>query len=375
MLLDELAQHFGKIYFFASKSPLDSSLYQDGESVYSYRIMAHNVELIELASSDQRTVIGKGIRVFLNLAHLCKYIKYSELSYIFMPGYSGVASCLISLIFKTPYILYFGSVWDKTAQFRLQRNRINALLFPTYKRLYAKMEKPVIKRARMCIVAGKGLYNMIWPLNQDTFETVPMTPFQADISSYQGSRDISRRVNLIFVGPINKGKGIVYLLRAIDLIEQADIRVFLNLAGSLHRKYQRELDNLIVEFSLDEKVRFLGYISTSETLQKLYQESDVLVTPSLGEGFPRVIYEAMIMGLPVVASDLNSIRENLAGEDLVSLVPPKDPQAIADAVIELCRNKELRKQRIVHGKAFAEKKLRGNPAEQLIQLLKEHDLY
>ncbi len=123
---------------------------------------------------------------------------------------------------------------------------------------------------------------------------------------------------------------------------------------------------------MSENVDFVGYVNDVAKLKAFYEAADVFVLPTLGEGFPRVLYEAMMSGVPVVASDIGGIRENTKGTDALTLVPPANPEAIAKAVEELITNDALRRRQIEAGYKFAKNKFYTRPSLQVVQLLKEH---
>jgi glycosyltransferase involved in cell wall biosynthesis len=82
-------------------------------------------------------------------------------------------------------------------------------------------------------------------------------------------------------------------------------------------------------------IRSLGHVSDPE-LQRLYRTATVLCFPSRAEGFGLPVLEAMSAGLPVVASDIPAVRE-VAGQAAV-LVPPDEPDALREALLELLRD-------------------------------------
>jgi len=82
-------------------------------------------------------------------------------------------------------------------------------------------------------------------------------------------------------------------------------------------------------------VRFLGFRSDARALVELL---DVLVVPSLSEGTPLVTLEAMTAGVPVVASAVGGIPDQIRHEKEGILVPPEDSTALSDALVGLLRD-------------------------------------
>ena len=90
-------------------------------------------------------------------------------------------------------------------------------------------------------------------------------------------------------------------------------------------------------------VEFKGKIDKPEILTSLYKSSDVFVLPSLSEGLPTVILEALYFQLPVIATDIPGISEYF--KDYTFLVTPKDEQKLAEILLKLSDEEELIKTR------------------------------
>jgi glycosyltransferase involved in cell wall biosynthesis len=105
---------------------------------------------------------------------------------------------------------------------------------------------------------------------------------------------------------------------------------------------------LAKHYGVAEKLAFESPISF-EALKVEYRNSDVFVLPTYMEGVPRVILEAQAAGLPVVTTTVGGIPGAVKdGEDAI-LVPPGDPQAIANAILRIINDEELRKRMIAMG--------------------------
>lgn len=111
--------------------------------------------------------------------------------------------------------------------------------------------------------------------------------------------------NLLFVGRIHPIKAIHKLIEATALSKKfMDSKYKLFLAGihePRHQYYMAELESLIEERKLTDKVQFLGHIGGDEK-EKAYAEAVVLILPSETENFGNVVIEALNQGTPVIAS-------------------------------------------------------------------------
>ena len=115
--------------------------------------------------------------------------------------------------------------------------------------------------------------------------------------------------------------------------------------------------------------RFLGYVVEPEEKERLYAEADVLVLASLAEGFPRVIYEAMAIGVPVVASNILEIAGALPPESVL-LVEPRSPEAVARGLLAAL-DPERTREMCAAGRIVAERVFGADPVDIAEELLLE----
>ena len=93
----------------------------------------------------------------------------------------------------------------------------------------------------------------------------------------------------------------------------------------------RRISYVARECGVSDRVKLLGRRSRSQ-VGALLRESDVLLQPSVSEGMPVSILEAMATGLPVVAADCGGVAEAVQDGVEGFVVPPRDPVALADAL-------------------------------------------
>ena len=137
------------------------------------------------------------------------------------------------------------------------------------------------------------------------------------------------------MGKLIEVKGIATLIQAMKQVRATcDVQLLIVGAGALQPELEREVQTL----SLNEDIHFLGPLP-HDHLADLYNVCDVAVVPSIvtdrneTEGMPTVILEAMAAGRPVVASDVGGISDVVVDAQNGFLVPPKDPQALADRLV------------------------------------------
>ena len=134
-------------------------------------------------------------------------------------------------------------------------------------------------------------------------------------------------------------KGYEYLLEALTDVRKIITNVHCVIVGEGDDGYRTQLMNLVNERDLNSVVTFAGFRSNVLEYMAAF---DVVVLPSILEGFGIVVLEGMAMGKPVVASRVGGIPE--AVEDGVTgiLVPPANSRKLADALVRLLKNSTLR---------------------------------
>ena len=147
------------------------------------------------------------------------------------------------------------------------------------------------------------------------------------------------RPNILFVGRLEKRKGLSHLLRAWGQVRNAvpDARLVVVGAGSALKHYQR-----FVQGRGTDDIVFTGRVPAAD-LPRYYQSACIFCAPSTGqESFGIVLLEAMSAGAPIVTTSIPGYREVVTDEQEALLVPPKDADALATALIRLLKDPDLR---------------------------------
>ncbi|MGR3302279.1 MAG: glycosyltransferase family 4 protein [Candidatus Scalindua sp.] len=149
------------------------------------------------------------------------------------------------------------------------------------------------------------------------------------------------------VGRLVPIKGYKYLISAAkEIVEVIDKTVFV-IVGDGYLKF--ELEKYAEAVGVRKDIIFTGWRVDSSDILHLF---DVFVLPSLNEGMGRVIIEAMALGKPVVASSVGGILDLIKDGENGILVPPRDSNALGNAILQLIRNKDLAEKIGNNGKAM-----------------------
>ena len=138
------------------------------------------------------------------------------------------------------------------------------------------------------------------------------------------------------VGSVIPKKGHLFLIKAAESFCYQIPHCKVLIIGDGDSKEQ--LKNMAVVKRLSP---FFTFINATKDIPELMKIMDIFVLPSLQEGFPRVLVEAMYMGLPVIASSISGIPEIVLDGETGILVPPGDSEYICQNVLTLYRNRDL----------------------------------
>lgn len=133
-------------------------------------------------------------------------------------------------------------------------------------------------------------------------------------------------------------KGLEYLIRAADYFNDNEGLVFFIIGDG---ELRPELERMIREKGLERKVFLLGQIPDA---YRFLPGLDIFVLPSMKEGFPWALIEAMSAKLPVIATDVGAVSEIIDDHKNGLLVKPKNPAELADKIKEILENDHLRNE-------------------------------
>lgn len=141
-----------------------------------------------------------------------------------------------------------------------------------------------------------------------------------------------RPLELLFVGALNRSKGVASLVRAVAECRRAGCTVHLTLVGEWGEKgFREEIERLLAEMNLRGLVTVAGAV-TGEDKWDFFRRAALLVHPTEWDGQPLTILEAMAMGLGVIATRVGAIPDTMEDGLNGILLSDSSPGAIADAI-------------------------------------------
>ena len=148
---------------------------------------------------------------------------------------------------------------------------------------------------------------------------------------------------LLFVGRIQEFKGLDVAIDALSLSKNTNAQLVVvgGLSGDQGAETYRDIRRRIERHTLEERILFVDP-QPHQLLPTYYQAADVCLVPSRSESFGLVALEAAACGVPVVASDVGGLRDNVVDGVTGLLVKQRDPADFAAAVDNLLEHSDLR---------------------------------
>lgn len=225
-------------------------------------------------------------------------------------------------------------------------------------RLYNNLSLPQLLKTADSIIITQPNYLRSSPYLRGYEEKIEIIPNGVDVNRFSPYKD--RKEDTIFflslLDKYHKYKGLDYLIKAMVKVKQeiSDVRLVVGGTGDLKEYYQK----LVREKGLESHVEFVGFIP-DEQLSEYYGQSSVFILPSTTskqEGFGIVALEALACETPVITTNIVGVADDLLKTGSGMVIPPKDPDKIAEALIRLLGDRESRKVMGRRGRRLVEEK-------------------
>jgi glycosyltransferase involved in cell wall biosynthesis len=179
---------------------------------------------------------------------------------------------------------------------------------------------------------------------KNIMQVINNMPIRKSHNSHISKLALDLHIGIIIgtVANLYPAKGLEYLIEAAKLLEKTKIK-FIIVGEGQERK---RLENLIKNMALDN-VLLVGAVPD---FYRYLRAFDAFVLPSLKEGFPWTVIEAMAAEIPVIATNVGAIPEIIENNKNGILIEPRDPKTIADSIEKLMNDKNLVEKFIQNGK-------------------------
>jgi glycosyltransferase involved in cell wall biosynthesis len=311
--LTEMGKFVEEICFCSWLDPVDDALSQTPlQDIRGVRALG----LPAFRGSFPRKLIN-GTRSF---AMVLREVSHADFVYLYWPGRLSSITARLCRAIRKPYGIYFrGEQIDPD---------------PTFATAF--------RYARFILTTGDVLRNEAKAYCQDVENVTPMTPVRPKHVRRPRLPRQSGPWHLLYVGRIEERKGVLDLLDALSYLREWGVPFTLTMVGHCYDKLGllRHLPP-----SIAQHVRLIDAVADFERLIPFYCGADAFVCPShCGEGFPRVLYEAMAFGVPILTTFGASIPAVMLDRKNCLRIEVKNPRDIAEKIRDLVTNPELQSQ-------------------------------
>lgn len=308
---------------------------------YLYKKLYGNCYLIgipfNLTSSTIKSILNIG-KNYLNLFFfLNQLMKRTPINIIRLENLllSGLPVYILSKIKKIPYIIWLGGYERKSLYLKYGENFVTWLL----SKLIVLLEKTILKNANFVFPVTKELMELT---DKRNVKNKFLSPNFVDLSKFKDLEskekiEIDKKIKILYVGRFEEEKGIKVLLKGIKIFTHNKENVEFLLVGDGSLK---EWVNIYIRNTNLKNVKLLGTYS-HEKMPKIYNMSDIFILPSYTEGSPASLIEAMSCGIASIATSVGMSKVLIKNGENGILIPPGDPQKIAEALHYLLSNPNL----------------------------------
>jgi glycosyltransferase involved in cell wall biosynthesis len=194
-----------------------------------------------------------------------------------------------------------------------------------------------------CLVESQSKMELF--RNRCTSNKIIILPNGIELEKFQNiyshNKNNHTKKTIIFVGTLRPVKGVKYLIKAMRIIHKKLPDTNLLIVGD--GPDRDKLETLVQELNLQNCIHFAGKVP-NEKIPEYMTQADLFVLPSLSESFGIVNIEAMASGLPIVTTNVGGLPEIVINGENGFVVEPKNPEAIAEKVILILNDENLKKK-------------------------------
>ncbi|HEY7972204.1 MAG TPA: glycosyltransferase family 4 protein, partial [Xanthobacteraceae bacterium] len=197
-----------------------------------------------------------------------------------------------------------------------------------------RLVRPTLERAGVVAVPS-GFLDAVFTKYGITTSVVPNI---VNLDAFRPADALPAQPHLLVTRNLEPIYDIATALRAFAIVAGRHAEARLTVAGSGPDRDM--LEQLARELGIAEHVRFTGRLDNAE-LPALYRTASVVVNASLVDNMPISLLEAMASGVPIVSTKVGGIAQMVEHEVTALLVPPKEPVAMANAILRLLGDRQL----------------------------------
>jgi glycosyltransferase involved in cell wall biosynthesis len=361
--LREVADLFGEqLYSFTAFGRIIKNI---PEQKNFYEIPTYVVSKFKAIGPE---VSGKGLKAYLIalpklISEVKRALREHDVNWIMMPSLAGLVASLLAPKDKIKVVQLVGE-WSMPLKLRYPK--LSFIIVP----ITEWLTKLSFKKANLAVFVSNYLYQKYG----NGLKCKVVIANESRLRPYMIQKCINYEIHIplriLYVGRLVPEKGVQFLFQAVASVDK-DIPVELGIVGS--GPFENYLREIAKNLGIEKQINWYGWIPWGEQLFKIMREYDVFVLPSYKdiEGLPLVLIEAMSQGLVVIASKVGGIPEIVKDGISGLLVEPGDSKAIAESIIKIARDSELRKRLVSEGLKVAKENTLENQTGKVVSAMLE----
>ncbi len=242
----------------------------------------------------------------------------------FPPFYNGLAAKIINWQTQVPYILEIHHIpgYPRAANFK-------EFIYRNLMRLFIRFDAASAQSIRVVNQKETPDFLIYSGVPAEKIKYIPS--IYIDLNVFY-PKSVNKKFDLVYIGRLEKNKGLVGLIKAIKEIKKTRPQTTLVIGGIGPMK--KQLENEVKKLGLDGNVFFQGWLNDSSEVALLMNQSRIFVNPSFNEGGPRVAIEAMACGL-LVASTRVGIMNDVIRDGISGIFIDWDYKKMAQKLLEI----------------------------------------
>jgi glycosyltransferase involved in cell wall biosynthesis len=282
-------------------------------------------------------------------------INRNQINVVISENVDSPIPVLFITFFRIPYFIHYH--YDVAAQVgKINKSHMEGILLSTLERLG-------FRKATAVWVTAKSL-----ALKAETLgaKKVTVIPNWIDFSKSRERTNIGEKnkKKIAFVGRLHPVKQVPLLLQAFQKVAISDSNIQLTVVGDGDER--KNLETLSRELGIERQVVFTGFKDRDDVFSIL-SESELLVLPSKMEGNPRVLIEAMMLKVPIVATKVPGIVDMIKDGHTGHLVPAGSPAKLAAAIELILQNRDYASKLAENAYIFAKQQFSKEQVQQRVE--------
>lgn len=361
--IDEIASYFASVSLLAPSfdyANLPAWAVVSGRPIYQYQFKSPNVHIVDLRK--QYNIFGRH-SYFLRFPTYLFYLLKSDYAFFFTPSISSIAIGYLAGLLNKRIICYVAQDID----FYYTRAEYG----PRFRKLFAgwvvKLQEGIYKRSIGLLVTGGDNYKRYDFGNTELVSPLTLYNVNDFASAVSTPPKNNGTLNLLFVGGFDPSKRLETLIECASILREVNVEFKLRFVGNGLEEYVSRLRRLIDDNQLNGFIEFVGYIVDKTKLSNYYQQADFLLLVSEAEGFPKVVYEAMLHGAIPLLTKLPSYEGILLENENCYFVGKDVAHDLAQLIINIDDDEKERIRQNNYRLALS--RINTRPEQQFLSLL------